>query len=180
MWFFISRWKLLVIALEAQLFQPDFDDIGKLVVFLRQRADANYDFYIRGNFFCNFIFLFQDNLEGVEGNEKLGSLMHESFKEATKLDPENFDYHLRFAQSFFDIEDSSHEEALLAWEVLINEFGERTTKEQDYIKINKSRILLHLQRFNEATTLLRSVNSEIMKEEKEKLLEKAKQSLQRL
>ena len=122
----------------------------------------------------NFIFLFQDKLEGVEGNEKLGSLMHESFKEATKLDPENFDYHLRFAQSFFDIEDSSYEEALLAWKVLINEFGERTTKEQDYIKINKSRILLHLQRFNEATTLLRSVKSEIMKEEKEKLLEKVR------
>ena len=77
-----------------------------------------------------------------------------------KIRSENFDYHLRFAQSFFDIEDSSYEEALLAWEVLINEFGERTTKEQDYIKINKSRILLHLQRFNEATTLLRSVKSE--------------------
>ena len=122
----------------------------------------------------NFVFLFQDKLRGVAGSEKLGSLMHQSFKEATKLNPENFDYHLRFAQSFFDIEDSSHEEALLAWEVLINEFGERTMKEQDYIKINKSRILLHLKRFKEATTLLHSVKSEVMKEEKEKLLEKVR------
>ena len=66
--------------------------------------------------------------------------MHQSFKEATKLEPGNFDYQLRFAQSFFDIEHSSYEEALSAWDVLINEFGKAYYKEQDYLKINKSKV----------------------------------------
>ena len=51
----------------------------------------------------NFLFLFEDDLavKGF-GKDSARAFMHKSFKQAAKLSPSNFDYQLRFAQSFFD------------------------------------------------------------------------------
>ena len=38
----------------------------------------------------NFIFLFQNELEGIENHEKLLALMHECFKEAAALGTHKF------------------------------------------------------------------------------------------
>lgn len=121
----------------------------------------------------NFIFLFDEKLSQMEESEKLGILMHESFKEAAKLDPENFDYHLRFAQSFFDFNHTMQEEALLAWDTLCAEFGTRSPRETEYINLNKARILLDMGRKQEAIILLRAVQSESMQKERNQLLQKA-------
>ena len=87
----------------------------------------------------NFIFLFQNELEGIENHEKLLALMHECFKEAAALEPKNFDYQLRFAQSFFDFNHTMNESAIVAfWEVLPNEFEQDLDDEIDYIKISKA------------------------------------------
>ena len=45
--------------------------------------------------------------------------MHESFKHAAHLQPENFDYQLRFAQSFFDFKNSNSNAGLIAWQKLL-------------------------------------------------------------
>ncbi len=121
----------------------------------------------------DFIFLFKNNLSEIDDPEKLGFLMHESFKEAAKLEPKNFDYQLRFAQSFFDFENSMLEEALIAWNTLLSGFGERTEKEKEYINIFRARILMEIGKKKEAILILRSIKSEEMLEEKKRLLEKS-------
>jgi len=122
----------------------------------------------------NFIFLFQNELEGIEDHEKLLALMHECFKEAAALEPKNFDYQLRFAQSFFDFNHTMDESAIAAWEVLLNEFGARSSDEIDYIKISKARILLSMERRSESLEILNSIQSKVLENEKINLLKKAK------
>lgn len=122
----------------------------------------------------NFIFLFEDKLSRIEESTNLGMLMHESFKEAVKLDPKNFDYHLRFAQSFFDFEHVMQQEALIAWDTLSSEFGVRSRKEEEYINFNKARILLEIGKKQEAMIMLRSIKSESLQKERNQLLKKAK------
>ena len=121
----------------------------------------------------DFIFLFSKDLAKLENSEDLGALMNTSFEEATKLDPESFDYQLRFAQSFFDFDHAMQKEALTAWDTLLSEFGERTQKEKDYITLCKAKILLHLGKKQQAKNLLRSVQSELLQKEKNQLLRKA-------
>ena len=122
----------------------------------------------------NFIFLFQKELEGIEDHEKLLVLMHECFKEAAALEPKNFDYQLRFAQSFFDFNHTMHENAIAAWEVLLNEFGSRSDEEIDYIKISKARILLSMERGHESLEILNSIKSKVLDNERIHLLKKAR------
>ena len=45
---------------------------------------------------------------------------------------------MRFAQSFFDFNHSSQNDALAIWDSLLTEFGERTESEQEYIRFMKS------------------------------------------
>ena len=118
----------------------------------------------------NFIFIFHDNLVGIENSEKLGALMHQSFKEAAILDPANFDYHLRYAQSFFDFSNEFHEEAISAWNTLLKEFGNRSQIEVDYIKMNIAKIFLKMGQNQEVYDILDSVRSESIQNEKRKLL----------
>lgn len=122
----------------------------------------------------NFIFLFQNELEGIEDHEKLLVLMHECFKEAVALDPQNFDYQLRFAQSFFDFNHTMHENALAAWEVLLNDFGPRTEDEIDYIMISKARTLLSMNKVGKSLEILKSIQSKALENQKNSLLKKAK------
>ena len=123
----------------------------------------------------NFIFLFRKELSSVnyEGNLDLNALMHESFKEASCLEPANFDYALRFAQSYFDLEMDHLDEALEVWTKLSDDFGNRSDLEMDYIQLCRARILVSMQKFNDAKRLIQSVRSPSFDQEKKSLLEKA-------
>ena len=65
----------------------------------------------------NFLFLFQKELidEGILNRTSAQSFMHRSFLEASKLKPKNFDFQLRYAQSFFDFPESNKAKALTTW-----------------------------------------------------------------
>ena len=119
----------------------------------------------------NFLFLFEDRLvkEKIMSKDSVRSFMHKSFGHSAKLSPKNFDYQLRYAQSFFDTPSSSKEDALRAWDELVRKFPDRSGAEKDYFKLCKARILLELERKSDALGLLQSVSS--------KSLEPAKQSL---
>ena len=119
-----------------------------------------------------FIFEFKDKLVEFHDREKLGILMHESFKKAATLAPNNFDFHLRFAQSFFDFNHSSQNDALAIWDSLLTEFGERTESEQEYIRFMIAKILLQAGKKGKAIKLLRSVKSSLFLKEKEVLLKR--------
>ena len=86
-----------------------------------------------------FIFEFKDKLVEFHDREKLGILMHESFKKAATLAPNNFDFHLRFAQSFLILTIRHKMNALAIWDSLLTEFGERTESEQEYIRFMRAK-----------------------------------------
>ena len=120
----------------------------------------------------NFLFLFEEKLvqEKIISKDRAGSFMHKSFRQAAKLAPTNFDYQLRYAQSFFDYPDSGKQEALEAWSRLDREFTERSNTEKDYFKLCKARVLLELNRKSDAMTLLKSVSSSALDSAKKSLI----------
>ncbi len=124
----------------------------------------------------DFIFLFEKQLTAIEKSSEsdLCNLMHESFREAARLAPHNFDFQLRFAQSFFDLENPDLKHALNAWIALHEGFGHRSEKEIDYINLCKSRILLEMERYEEAISLISRVRTTSLDKEKKALWDKAR------
>ena len=100
--------------------------------------------------------------------------MLDCFERASSLNPENFDYHLRFAQSFFDCPSASRMKALRVWDELIVKFPKRSSSEKDYFKLCKGRILLELNRDKEAVTLIESVSTRSLTNTKLSLLKQVK------
>ena len=108
--------------------------------------------------------------EKIISKDRAGSFMHKSFGQAAKLAPTNFDYQLRYAQSFFDYPDSGKQQALEAWNRLDRKFTERSSTEKDYFKLCKARVLLELNRKSDAMTLLKSVSSSALDSAKKSLI----------
>ncbi len=85
--------------------------------------------------------------------------MHRSFLEASKLKPKNFDFQLRYAQSFFDFPESNKAKALTTWEKIEENFPDKSKLEQDYFRLCRARVLLELNRQVDASTLINTVSS---------------------
>ena len=62
---------------------------------------------------------------------------------------------------------------MIAWNILIKEFGKRSEIEIDYLKLGKARVLIDLKRQDEAITLLHSVKSASVIRQRTDLLKKA-------
>ncbi len=120
----------------------------------------------------NFLFVFQGDLisENILTKEAVQSFMHRSFYEAKFLNPQNFDFQLRYAQSFFDFSDSNKSEALLAWQHIEKAFPERTMLEKDYFRLCQARVLLQLNCKKDASILINSVSSKTLRKTKDQLL----------
>ena len=125
---------------------------------------------------ANYLFLFEDELVEAEIMDlaALKSFMLDCFERASSLNPKNFDYHLRFAQSFFDCPSASRMKALRVWDDLIVKFPKRSSSEKDYCKLCKGRILLELNRDREAVTLIESVSTRSLTNTKLSLLKQVK------
>ncbi len=99
--------------------------------------------------------------------------MIEAFKTAKELDPNNGRYALRYAQTFFDLQEPNCEDALKAFDNALSFAG--LNFERDEILIQKTKILLKLKRAQEAQEILKKINSEHLQKEKnylQKLAEK--------
>lgn len=120
----------------------------------------------------NFLFLFQKELidEGILNRLSAQSFMHRSFLEASKLKPNDFDFQLRYAQSFFDFPESNKLNALTTWEKIEKNFPDKSTLEQDYFRLCRARILLELDRQGDASTLINTVSSKPLKKARDALL----------
>lgn len=129
--------------------------------------EAVYHFHLG-----NFLFLFQKELidNGILNKTSVQSFIHRSFREASRLNPKNFDFQLRFAQSFFDFPESNKEDALKTWEKIGVDFPEKSKLEQDYFRLCRARVLLELNRQKDASNLIHTVSSNSLKEVKEALL----------
>ncbi len=132
--------------------------------------EAVYHFHLG-----NFLFLFENELihHGILAKNSAQSFMHLSFKEASLLNPENFDFRLRYAQSFFDYKDSNKTKSLEVWENIEKNFPKITKIEKEYLKLCRAKTLLELNRQNDAVTLLKSVSSESLIEVKKSILQKS-------
>jgi tetratricopeptide (TPR) repeat protein len=129
--------------------------------------EAVYHFHLG-----NFLFLFQKELinEGILNRLSAQSFMHRSFLEATILKPNNFDFQLRYAQSFFDFPESNKAKALIAWEKIEKNFPDRSKLEHDYFRLCRARVLLELNRQKDASLLINSVSSKSLQEVRDALL----------
>ncbi len=129
--------------------------------------EAIYHFHLG-----NFLFLFQEDLikEKILTQDAVHSFMHRSFYEAKTLEPNNFEFQLRYAQSFFDFNDSNKTEALLAWQNIENVFPGCTVLEKDYFRLCQARVLLELDFKKDASALLHSVSSKSLRKTRNQLL----------
>lgn len=131
---------------------------------------ANYHFELG-----NYIHIFSSELtqEGIIKEETAPALLFQSFKAASEIVPGNFEYRLRYAQSFFDYPHSEKLEALEEWNSILSNFPDLSKAEKDYIKLCKARVLIELNRKLEAKKLIHSVSSKSLSKSKLSLLKQA-------
>ena len=105
--------------------------------------EAVYHFHLG-----NFLFLFEKELaeEHIFTKTSAQSFTHRCFKEASILEPDNFDFQLRYAQSFFDFPDSNKSNALKAWENVERNFPDRSKIEKEYFVLLDLLVIMLSQR----------------------------------
>ena len=119
-----------------------------------------------------FIYEYQDELiESMDGNASfLHDCMISSFQRAAVLEPENFDYSLRYAQSYEDLNITRPEDALRAWDQILINFNNLTSREKQYINIHRAKWMASLGRKNEALAILKKTHHPSLNPYKEKIL----------
>lgn len=118
-----------------------------------------------------FLFLFGEDLIelGLTTEETNANGMHDAFRVASDLSPGNFEYKLRYGQSFFDAADPNWDKALSVWRTLRREARSRPAEEREYLAMGEARVLAELKRADEAKVLLRSIRSPSLRATKESL-----------
>ena len=91
-----------------------------------------------------------------------------SFRKAHKLEPENRDFHARWAESFFDVFQPDWNKALAIWDELIS--TSTNLFERDVMNLQKARVLIELSRYYEARELIEGVKDPALVGSKQKLL----------
>ena len=126
----------------------------------------------------NFLHLFKDQITLSEllKEKSIDAFAHECFEKAARQKPSSFDYRLRYAQSFFDHDNSNHEKALETWKKMAKDFESILSKpETDYIRLCQARVMLELNQKEEATKLIGQVSTKSLGESKQVLLKSIKQ-----
>ncbi len=125
-----------------------------------------------------FLFLFKEDLLslGIASAQTNDRSMHEAFRSASKLAPGNFEYKLRYAQSFFDISDPDWDKALGVWQDLRNQARDRPVSEREYLALGEARTMTQLGRGKEAVTILKTITSPSLRATRESLIKELKES----
>ena len=125
-----------------------------------------------------FLFLFKEDLLslGIASVQTNDRNMYEAFRSASKLAPDNFEYKLRYAQSFFDISDPDWDKALGVWQDLRNQARDRPVSEREYLALGEARAMTQLGRGKEAVTILKTITSRSLRATRESLIKELKES----
>lgn len=125
-----------------------------------------------------FLFLFKEDLLslGIASVQTNDRSMHEAFRSASKLAPDNFEYKLRYAQSFFDISDPDWDKVLGVWQDLRNQARDHPVSEREYLALGEARALTRLGRGKEAVTILKTITSPSLRATRESLIKELKES----
>tara|TARA_Y100001968_G_C19431824_1_gene757481 strand:- start:926 stop:2071 length:1146 start_codon:yes stop_codon:yes gene_type:complete len=146
--------------------------IAEALPYLLRAVELSPKEAIYHNQLGSFLFLFREELIrlGITTQATNDRNMMIAFREAAKLASDNFDYRLRYAQSFFDVSDPDWEEALKVWNALSVK-GHRSVEKAEYLSLCQARVLAKLGRLKEAKVLINSVRSPVMGATKQKLLD---------
>jgi tetratricopeptide (TPR) repeat protein len=125
-----------------------------------------------------FLFLFKEDLLslGIASVQTNDHSMHEAFRSASKLAPDNFEYKLRYAQSFFDISDPDWDKALGVWQDLRNQARDRPVSEREYLALGEARAMTQLGMRKEAIAILKTITSPSLRTTRESLIKELKES----
>jgi tetratricopeptide (TPR) repeat protein len=100
---------------------------------------------------------------------QLDKAMHEAFRRAAELAPENIAYAYRYAESFYDLAEPSWDDALQVWGALEERVAPGV--ERETIRLHAANILLKQGKPDHARLLLATVSAEPLKGQKQKLLD---------
>ncbi|HTX66002.1 MAG TPA: hypothetical protein VMD31_09540 [Opitutaceae bacterium] len=95
--------------------------------------------------------------------------MHNAFKHATDLAPDNIVYAYAYAFSFYDLATPNWDEALKAWGALEDRVDPGLQKQT--IRLHAANILIKQQKYDHARVLLNTVTDVQLQPEKQKLLD---------
>jgi tetratricopeptide (TPR) repeat protein len=107
----------------------------------------------------------------------LDKSMHDAFRRAMELAPDNIGYAYRYGESFYDLEKPEWDEALEFWRGL--ELKVSPGIEKQTIRLHEANVLIKQQKFSDAEKLIQTVNEKVLEGQKQKLvaqLPAAKQS----
>ena len=146
--------------------------IAEALPYLLRAVELSPEKAIYHNQLGSFLFLFREELIrlGITTQSTNDRNMMIAFREAAKLESDNFDYRVRYAQSFFDVSNPDWEEALKVWNALSSE-GNRSIEKAEYLLLCQARILVKLGRLKEAKVLIDRVRSPVMGATKRRLLD---------
>ena len=101
--------------------------------------------------------------------EALEKAMHEAFRQAMELAPDNVAYAYRFGESFYDLEHPDWDQALDFWRSLELKLSPGVEKET--IRLHQANILIKDEEPEAAKALLETVKEQVLQKQKQKLLD---------
>ena len=120
----------------------------------------------------NFLFIFREQilLNKILEKKSLQKLTHQCFEKAASLQSTSFQYRLRFAQSFFDYEESNNTEAIKVWLNIIDDFEGLSKSELDYLNLCIARLQIGLGNKSDAKRLIEQISTQSLGHAKEELI----------
>lgn len=95
--------------------------------------------------------------DGAYQRDALDQQMLAAFRRAAELDGGNLNFHFRYAEAYFDVQTPQWSDALAAWqEIAAMELSER---ERDVARLQTARVLIELNRSDEALPLIDAVTN---------------------
>jgi tetratricopeptide (TPR) repeat protein len=82
--------------------------------------------------------------------------MNQAFAQAHRLEPNNRDFHLRWAESYFDLFNPDWTEILPEWYELME--SSQNSFEKDVIRLQTARVLIQLKKYFDAEQLINEVD----------------------
>ncbi len=100
---------------------------------------------------------------------QLDTTMHDAFKRATELAPDNVIYAYSYAESFYELAEPRWDEALKVWGAIEDRAGPGL--EKDTIRLQAANVLIKQKQFDHARLLLAAITTADLAGQKQKLLD---------
>ncbi|TVP77714.1 MAG: hypothetical protein EA353_09855 [Puniceicoccaceae bacterium] len=111
--------------------------------------------------------------DGLFTRDALEREMLKAFREATTLEPDNFDYQMRLGEAYYDLSSPDWRSALLHWNK-VHKLAQ-TSLQTEILNLHRARVYGKLGRVDDAQTMLESVLNPALQKSKQQVLEEIAQ-----